>query len=310
MNRLRWAALLGTLLTPCLGNAAMHVLVVAGIGGEPVYEERFAQWSEQVAQAAATATGDAARVQRLSGAEATRVKIEAALGDAARELRAGDQFVLLLLGHGSFDGNEYRLNIAGPDLTGAQIGALLDRIPAGVAQLVVNATSTSGAAAEIWAKPQRVVIAATKTGRERNATRFGGFWAQALSSEEADTDKDGNITAQEAYDFAVRKVNESYKSDAAIVSEHARISGNEPSRFVLARRGAAALFSSDAQLVAMRGEQDGIERRIGEIKGQKGQLAEDAYYERLEPALLELARLGARIDARLAALGAAQGGTR
>ncbi len=229
--------------------------------------------------------------------------------EAAQALRSGDQFVLVLLGHGSFDGNEYRLNIAGPDLTGAEIGALLDRLPQGVAQLVVNATSTSGATADSWARPQRVIIAATRTGRERNATRFGGYWAQALTSEEADVDKDGNVTAQEAYDFAVRKVDESFKSDAAVVTEHARISGTEPARFVLARRGAAALFASDAQLVAMREEQNGIEQRIGEIKAQKAALAEDAYYDRLEPALVELARLGARIDARLATLGAARGGT-
>lgn len=309
VNFARLAACMTALLLPAWAGAAMRVLVVSGIGGEAAYDERFAQWSEQVAQASATATSDPALVQRLTGNDATSARIEAALREAAQALRAGDQFVLVLLGHGSFDGSEYRLNITGPDLTGAQIGALLDRIPQGVAQLVVNATSTSGATADSWAKPQRVVIAATRTGRERNATRFGGYWAQALTSEEADVDKDGNVTAQEAYDFAVRKVNESFKSDAAVVTEHARISGTEPARFVLARRGAAALFASDAQLVAMREEQNGIEQRIGEIKGQKATLAEDAYYERLEPVLVELARLGARIDARLATLGAARGGT-
>lgn len=285
-------------------SAAMRVLVVTGIGGEAQYEERFAKWSEQVALAATTAAGDAARVQRLAGRDATREKLAEALRSAAQQLTAGDQFVLVLLGHGSFDGNEYRLNLPGPDPTGTEIAAMLERIPRGVAQLVVNATSTSGAVAETWAKPDRVVITATKTGRERNATRFGGYWAEALSSEAADRDKDGSVNAQEAYDFAVRKVEDSFKSDAAMQAEHARLAGKDLARFVLARRGAAALFANDAQLVALRAEQEQVERRIGEARERKASLAEDAYYQQLEPVLLELARLGARIDARLEALGA------
>jgi hypothetical protein len=289
-------------------SAALRVLVVSGIGGEPQYEERFAKWSEQVALAATTATGDPARVQRLAGREATREQLTEALRKAAQELQAGDQFVLVLLGHGTFDGNEYRLNLAGADPTGSEIGALLDRIPQGVAQLVVNATSTSGAIADTWAKPQRVVITATKTGRERNATRFGGYWAEALASEAADRDKDGSITAQEAYDFAVRKVEDSFKSDAAMQAEHARLTGKDLARFVVARRGATALFANDPQLVALRTEQEQVERRIGEVRTRKAGLAEDAYYQQLEPVLVELARLGARIDARLEALGAGTNG--
>ena len=95
----------------CVAPAATRVLVVAGIGGEPQYEERFAQWSDQVAKASATATGDAELVQRLSGKGARREQIQAALQKAAAELGAGDQFVMVLLGHGTYDGNEYRLNI-------------------------------------------------------------------------------------------------------------------------------------------------------------------------------------------------------
>ncbi len=74
-SSLRSAACLLALLAPAWAGAAMRVLVVSGIGGEAAYDERFAQWSEQVAQASATATSDAARVQRLSGNDATRAKI-------------------------------------------------------------------------------------------------------------------------------------------------------------------------------------------------------------------------------------------
>lgn len=295
--------LLAATLACAAAQGATQVLVVSGLGGEPQYDEQFQQWSQGVAKASTTATGDAARVVQLSGSAVTREALEQQLRKAAEQLKAGDQFVLVLLGHGSFDGTEYRFNIPGPDITGSQILALLDRIPESVAQLLVVATSTSGAVADRWAKANRVVITATRNGGERNAVRFGGYWVEALSSDEADRDKDGAVTAQEAYDFAVRKVGDAFKSDAAIVSEHAKIVGADPARFVVARLGQAALFASDAQLIALRDQQAGIERRLAEVRTLKGQLSQDQYYDRLEPVLVDLARLGERVDSRLAALG-------
>lgn len=291
-------------------GAVTQVLVVAGMGGEPQYEERFQQWSEQVAHTSLSVAGEPARVKRLAGNDARREKIRAEIGSAAEALQPGDHFVLVLLGHGSFDGTDYRFMIPGDDITGNELVALMERFAKGVTQLVVDATSTSGAIVDKLAGPQRVVIAATKNGGERNATRFGGYWAEALGSSDADKDKDGNVTAQEAFEFANRKVVESFKSDAAIATEHARIAGSDPARFVVARLGAAALFANDAQLAALRAEQDGIERRIDQLRGQKRDLPEAEYYNRLEPVLLDMARLGQRIDARLAQLGVNAGGSR
>ena len=293
------AVIAGVAVTGAAG-AATQVVVVAGKGGEAEYEERFAKWSETVARASATATGDPERVQRLAGKGADRAQIRAALQQAA-QLQASDQFVLVLLGHGSYDGSEYRYMIEGDDITGSELRTLLDRIPA--QQLVVNATSTSGAMADAWASPRRVVITATRSGGERNATRFGGYWADALVSEAADLDKDGSVTAKEAYDFTVRQVADSFKSDTAILTERARITGAEPGRFVVARLGSAALFASDAQLTALRAEQDRIGEQLSALRARKAEFAEDDYYNRIEPVLLELARVGVRIDARFKALG-------
>lgn len=299
----RALAVLAALALPAGATlAATRVLVIAGLPGDPQYVESFTNWSEQVARASATATGDPALVQRLMGKQqAGREQIRAALQSAAAELGAGDQFVLVLIGHGSHDGSEYRFMIEGDDITGSELRGLLDRIPA--QQLVVNATSSSGTLADDWASPRRVVITATRSGRERNATRFAGFWAEALVSEAADLDKDGSVTAQEAYDYATRKVADAYKSDNAILTERARLAGTEPSRFVVARLGAAALFASDAQLAALRAEQDRIGERLAGIKARKAELDEDEYYRSIEPVLIELARVGDRVDARLALLG-------
>lgn len=283
--------------------AGAHVVVVGGLGGDPEFDKRFEDWSTRVAEGAATAAGSTGSVTRLAGSALRAEAIESALRGAAAKVGAGDTFILVLLGHGSYDGNDYRFNIPGPDVTGAQLATWLDRIPATVPQLVVNATSASGAVAERWARPQRIVITATKSAGERNATRFGAFWAEAMSSEEADRDRDGNITVQEAYDFASRRVEDAYKADAAIATEHSRISGREPARFIVARLGDTAKFSSDRELLALREQQLQVEERLDAVRAQKAQLPEDQYYAQLEPVLVDMARLGARIDARLAALG-------
>jgi hypothetical protein len=289
--------------------AATQVLVVAGRGGEAQFEQRFTTWTQQVAKASVTVTGDALQARGLSGEkDADREKILAALRAAAQTAKAGDRFVLVLLGHGSFDGTDYRFNNWGDDLTGAELRGVLDRFPEGVSQLVVGATSASGSLADSLAGPRRVVIVATKSG-ERNAARFGGFWAEALGSSDADKDKDGDVTAQEAYEYANRKVTETFKTDAAIATEHARIVGNDAGRFVVARLGAAALFASDSQLGALRVQQEAIAQRIDQLRAQKGQLPADDYYSRLEQVALEMARLGQRVDARLAQLGVPAGGS-
>ena len=285
--------------------AATKVLIVAGLGGDPQYEERFTQWSQKVATASLSAAGgDAQSVVNLSGDAAKREAIESRLTAMTKTLAEGDEFVLVLIGHGTYDGSEYRLNIPGPDITGSELGALFDRVPGTVPLLIVNTTSTSGAIAEKWAKPNRVIITATRTGGERNATRFAGYWAEALTNDAADRDKDGSVTAQEAYDYAVRRVSDVFKSDAALQSEHAKLTGSNAGRFVVARLGAAALFASDAELMGLRKQQNTIEQQLAQLKPLKTQLPKDEYYDRIEPVMVQLAKLGERVDARLAALGA------
>lgn len=303
MRPLALCALLLCMALPLPGVAAMQVLVVGGLGGDAQFEARFGQWSSEVARGMATAAGSPDRVTLLAGEAARREAIEQHLRRLATQLVAGDPFVLVLLGHGSYDGSEYRFNIPGPDITGSQLLALLDRLPAGVPQLVVNATSASGAITERWQKPGRIVVTATRSGGERVATRFGGFWAEALADEGADLDRDGRITAQEAYDFAVRKVADAYQADAAVATEHARIAGEGAADFVVARLGEEALFASDRVLAALQQEQDEAQRSVDALRAQKAQLEQDDYYARLEPLLLDMARIGVRIDARLAALG-------
>jgi hypothetical protein len=284
--------------------AAVHVLVISGLGGNGEYEQRFATLGRDAAQASLSVAGDASHVQHLSGAAATAVAVEKALSDLATQLAAGDQAIIVLIGHGSHDGSEYRFNLPGPDLTGTRIATLLDRLPTGALQLVVNATSASGTVARSWQRPHRVVITATRSAGERNAPRYATYWVEALQNAAADRDKDENVTAVEAHEYATRQVAESYKSDAAIATEHSQLQGTAADRFVVARLGRGARYASDSVMQALRAEQRAGEQRLGEVRAQRATLDADRYYALLEPVLLDIARLDQRIDAREQQLGA------
>jgi hypothetical protein len=237
----------------------------------------------------------------LIGAQATRIAIRDVLAEWAKSVVAEDQVFVTLIGHGSFDGDEYRFNIVGPDMTATDLRGWLQPLPARQ-QLVVLATSASGGAIAALQNERRVVITATKSGGERNATRFGDYWVQALGETEADRDKNEWVTAQEAFDYAVRKVADGFKSSAALATEHARLEGKHAESMPLGRLGAAAEMPSDAVLIDLFAERLRIETEFDAIKSRKAELQADAYYSELEAKLVALAKTQRRIDARQTAL--------
>lgn len=273
--------------------AATHLLVIGGIGGEPRYDKLFQQQLDRIAQAGRTRLAKPGKVVALSGTAATRETITRAFADVARGMRATDNAIVVLLGHGSFDTEQYRFNIAGPDLTGAELQQLFETLPT-QRQLIVNATSSSGAVAELWRSEERLIITATRSGNERNATRFGEHFAAALTGSEADTDKSGELSARELFDFATRKVADSYRDNGALATEHARIEGDFAEAFVVLPLRAAATV--DAAAAALLEQRALLEREIALLRSRRDVIDEDDYLEGLEDLMRRLAELQQRID--------------
>jgi hypothetical protein len=131
-----------SLLMAAPAHAAGFYVTVAGHIGEPDYEQRFTTPAKDLDKLL-KATGADAHVFTLIGADATRARLTQVLEQVAREAKADDDFVLTLIGHGSYDSVEYKFNLVGRDMSAAEIAALCNRIAAR-RQLVVNATSASG----------------------------------------------------------------------------------------------------------------------------------------------------------------------
>jgi hypothetical protein len=233
-------------------------------------------------------------VSVLVGSEATREALRARLTALAGRAKQSDRLAVFLVGHGSYDGSQYKFNLPGPDIDGAELAELLGAIPAR-AQLVVNATSASGAVLEDWATGGRAVITATRSGAERNATRFPEYFAAALSADDADLNKNGMITAQEAFDYTARRVADSYESEGTLATEHPQIKGENLGSFEIARLRPATAAATP-ELAELNAQRAALEERIAALRLRREELGDD-YLPQLETLLVELARVQERIDA-------------
>jgi len=278
------------------GPASSCFLIVGGLGGEPDYEQRFVSYTQDLEKIARAMTSDPARVIALSGKAATRSAIQGALEKLARGMGAPDTLVVFLIGHGSFDGTAYKFNIPGPDLSGPELRALLDKVPAG-RQLIVAATSSSGAAIEALARENRVVVTATRSGAERNATVFGRYWVEALRDPAADGDKTETISALEAFKYAEEKVKRFYADQNRLVTEHPRLEGKLAGGVILSRLGSAALAATDPAQRKLLAQRESLEQQIDAWKLRKAALPTEQYRRELERLLLELAKVQGAIEA-------------
>lgn len=299
------------LMAAGLAHATTFFVTVAGLGGEPDYEQRFKAQAEEIDKLI-RAGGPDIKVQTLSGPQATKAQIQSVLSQIAREAKPTDVLVLMLIGHGSFDGIEYKFNIPGPDISATELAGLLDRVPAG-RQLVVNTTSASGGSRAALEKPKRAVITATKSGSEKNATVFARYWVEALRDPAADTDKNDSVSALEAFVYAEQKTNQFYDTQKRLATEHPILEdtgqgdgarkpspengeGLLASQITLLHIGAAQVAANTPEKKALLAKREELEQAIDKLKYEKAAMPADQYKQQLTALLLELSKTQAELD--------------
>ena len=98
-----------------VARAETYYVTIAGLGGEPEYEQRFTGWASELDKIFKSEPD--AKVVTLSGMQATKATIQASLGEIAKQAKADDNMVLILIGHGGYDEGEYKFNMPGPDVS-------------------------------------------------------------------------------------------------------------------------------------------------------------------------------------------------
>lgn len=280
------------LLCAVTARAELNVLIVEGLGGEAAYQKQFNKEATAL-QTVSLSVTSAKHVQLLAGAAATRANILAAIKQLAATLKAQDRLVMYLIGHGSYDGYTYKFNLPGTDLSGAELAAMLNMIKS-EHQLVVATGSCSGALQELLKNDARIVVTATRSGNERNITQFGQYFVDALVAADADTDKNGRISTQEAFDLTSRKVKDYYQAESRLATEHAQLSGARAALFNVSQLPDAQVMPVNASDSARREQ---LANEIYELRLRKESLSEEVYLQQLEALLLQLAELDAGVQA-------------
>ena len=309
--------LLGTLATPGQAVQNTHIVMIAGLGGAPEYTTSFHTWLSRFADAATERYGvDRSRIHYFGEkteldpttirSRSTADNIRAGFVELTESMAPEDELVLLLVGHGTFRDGTARFNIPGPDLTPKDFADLLAAL--GDRKVtVVNTTTASGPFVEALSAEGRVVITATKSGREQNLTRFGLHFVDAFAGEGADLDKDNRVSMLEAFTYAATEVAREYEGEGQLLTEHAVLDDNgdgEGSRddleaggdgavaktvFLVSSDGPAAPAAVTPALQALYDEKAAIEQQIEDLRAIKAQMPQDQYEDQLEELLVELA---------------------
>jgi Peptidase C13 family len=309
---LRVAALVLLSVSPASAQTT-HLAVIVGLAGEPEHGELFQRWATTLVDASQklgvthvmylseNPEADPKRINGKSSKEEV-TKVFEKLASAGEE----DVVFIVLIGHGTFDGRVAKFNLPGPDLTPADFQPLLKGIKSRHVVLV-NTASASGPFIEALAGPGRTIVTATRTGAERFATLFGGYFVDALAGVEAqaDADKNRRTTVLEAFTYAKREVTGAYEREGIMLTEHALLNdsggegvpnpepdgkqGKVAAVLALGSAGAKDPLPADPKLRELYVERRDLERRIEALKLLKGSMPADRYASELEKLATELA---------------------
>jgi Peptidase C13 family len=303
----RFCLCLIVLLFPVIAQANSSALIIQGIGGSEELEKKFTKWGTGTRDTLVKEMGFASeRVFLLTGDATRKESILKTFEQLKQQIKPQDNFLLFLIGHGSFD-TDYKLNIMGADLTGTEYSKLIDSLNA-ARTVIVSSTSSSGGMFETMSGKNRVIIAASRSG-EKEDTVFYEYFLAGLKGAAADEDKDKKISVWEAFKYATAGVDRSYKEQTHLLTEHAGLSAagtaatastSEQEAPVLARvtslNAERTVTVSDPKLQALLDQKKAIEQNIEALRLDKNLLPEAEYDKRLEELVLQLARKNQEIQ--------------
>jgi hypothetical protein len=294
----------------------VHLLVVVGLAGDPEHAELFQRWASTLVDGATGRLGIApdhvvylsdepAKDAKRTTGRSTRQEIQRAFATLAKNAKEDDVVFVVLIGHGSFDGKVAKFNLPGPDMTPGDFVPLLKSIPSRHV-VFVNTASSSGPFLEELAGPGRTIVTATRTGAERFATLFGGYFVDALFSENADADKNRRISVLEAFDAAKLGVARAYEQEGIMLTEHPLLDDSGEGKGVadpkpdgkvgrvaailsLGTPQAAEAAPADPKMRALYEERRDLERRVEGLKLMKSGMEPARYASELEKLLTALA---------------------
>jgi hypothetical protein len=298
-------------------GADRYALIVSGAAGEPQYQQEYGEWRASLEQTLREKLKfDPTHIETLyDGADAGHVSnainVRKAVDRLRAHMRGDDVLLVVLLGHGTFDGAEAKFNLVGPDLTASEWAALLRPLPGRLT--IVNTTAASFPFLERLSGPRRIVISATDSGTQRFDTVFPKYFIEALGDPAADIDKNGRVSIWEAFLSASLKVRRYFEQKGQLATERAllddngdgigREAGGEGTDGSIAARAyldpnTANAAPTDEELLALLQKRTTLETDAEDLKERRALMTPNEYNREFERLMLELANVSRQIRAK------------
>ena len=294
--------------TPAFAEGARYAVIIQGASGEPQYAKLHRGWVDSLAgvfrsrfhldadKLIVLTEEPTAKEQR-----GTAENVRAVMTRLAKETKSDDLVFVMLIGHGTGDAAAAKFNLVGPDLSTDDWNALLKPIAARIA--FVDSTSSSFPFLAAVAGPNRVVITATNSYAQRFHTVFPDAFIQALTSPEADADKNGRISVLEAFMQASRLVDLHYEQDGHMATEHAMLddSGDGKGRDAANAGGdgaiaaltyldvVAAPTSSDPEVQKLLLRQQTLTEQVDDLRRRRASMSAEDFDREFEKLIVDLA---------------------
>ena len=304
-------------------RADTYSLIVSGASGSPAYVETYESWRQalvDVLRSQAEFRDDHLLVLAETPApgvgRASREGVTEAFETLRRRMTADSDLLVVLLGHGTYDGVEAKFNLVGPDLADADWNRLLDSLPG--RSVFVNTTASSFPFVEALAREGRIVIAATASPVQHYDTVFPRFFVRAFDDPAADLDKDGRVSVWEAFASSSAQVRRWYEQEGRLATERAVLDdsgdgvGSDAERpgsdgHLASRRFVGAGVdrpapAADASLAPLIARREDLADRVAGLRSRKESIDAAKYARELEQVLVELARVSREIRQRTAAV--------
>jgi hypothetical protein len=315
MSRIAIASLLATLSLPTAVTAEERwAIILSGASGGQKYAEDMKNWRVGLASALIERYGFAKEKVRVLADESdkaspqgTAANVRSTIAELKKQLTRDDVLVLVLLGHGTFDGEVAKFNLVGPDLSAADWATLLTGINGRL--VVINTTEASFPFLEQLSAPNRVVITATHSAAQKYATVFPEYFVKAMGEASSDLDKNGRTSIFEVFAAASLAVKQHFEQRGQLMTEHALIddNGDRVGRESEAPGPDGALARSlyldaedadvanNPELAALVRRQRELEAEAEALKLKKESMSGPQWQAEFEKLMLELARISREI---------------
>jgi hypothetical protein len=292
------------------------VLVTGAPGGETYAKAYAALEASFVSTFEGRLKFDRSHVFVLSGTRdepatrSTAANVRRVLGTLASQVTRDDVVLILLVGHGTSDGDAAKFNLVGPDLEAAQWAALVDALPARV--VFVNSTGASFPFLERLSARNRIVITATDSAAQRFDTVFAEKLAEALSDPATDLDRNGRLSLWEVFAQTSAGVARYYDQRGQLPTERPLLDDNGDRTGQQAGApgpdGALARTTyldadpvssvDDPALAALLDRQRSLEEQAEALKLRKRSMPTEEWDAAFEKLMIELARVSRAIRQR------------